>query len=141
MVEFSPNIDAAPATLEINKSNIVDVVRFSADGTGLHPEVPEILIVKADINPNDIVSAVFSCVEQSVSINAAVVRELLKRVQPSSQHFAAILTACIDGIMNVRNKEASVYRTKHPELGEWRWLRKWVIPMLDTAVNKELDPY
>lgn len=155
MVESNTNVQPEPSTLEIKPNNGVDPylvvaltrenitkeIAFSAQVTGNHPEVPNKLAIDSSIKARDIVLAVNHCMEEAISVNATVVWELLKHIPHTYEDLGNILIACTLGVQKVAQKNDDVYLTKHPEMGEYRWLMKWVKPMFDTAVNKSLDPH
>lgn len=142
IVEINPdNKDVKPYVVEVTRDNIANVVKFSAQGSGIHPETPNRLIIHRDINARDIVLSVNSCMGEGISVHARVVWELVKHIPHNYKDLGNILNACTLGIQRVAEKNENVYQTKHPEIGEYRWLRKYVEPMFDITVNKALDPY
>lgn len=142
-IEIKPDNGVDPYVVaELTRENITKEIAFSAQGSGIHPEVPNKLIIHRGINARDIVSSVNYCMGEAISVNARVVLELLKYVPHTYKDLGNILNACTLGIQTVAEKEdANTYQTRLPEMGEYRWLRKWVEPMFDQTINRKLDPY
>lgn len=140
IVELNPD-NKKPYVVEVTQGNIAKAIAFLAQDRGMHPVTPDKLVIHRGINARDIVLAVNYCMGEKISVNARVVWELLKHIPHDYKDLGNILNACTLGIQRVAEKNGNVYQTKIPEIGEYRWLRKWVEPMFDTAVNKALNPY
>lgn len=120
--------------VEINGENLLEQIRFSANGRG--PEVAGELIFNKRLTGADIVGAIKSCVIEGSSINSRVALKALKQTPCTAEQLGDVVKACTEGLLETRQKQADWHSTVLPEMAQYRHLRREALDMFDVAVNQ-----
>ena len=119
--------------VEINKGNIGEYSRFSANGRV--KQVDSIELGK-DLKPQDFVNEIIKCSTEGISVRSDVVNRALDQLPFTYQQAKIITDACSEGLMRVKEKDADKYRVKLPEMNQYRWVRRKATEIFDREVNK-----
>lgn len=119
--------------VEINKGNIEQHVRFSANG---RVEKLDPIELGKDLKPQDFVDAIKTSVDDGISIRADVFVAALDKLPFAYQEAKSITDACNEGLVRVKEKSADKYGVKLPEMNQYRWVRRKAIEIFDREVNK-----
>jgi len=119
--------------VEINKGNIGEYARFSANGRV--KEIDSIEFGK-DLKPQDFVEAIKTSVAEQISVHGDVFKAALDNLPFTFQQAKSIVDACNEGLVRVREKDADTYQVKHPEMSQYRWVRRKATEIFDREVNK-----
>lgn len=119
--------------VEINKGNVEEYTRFSADGPV--KQIDSIEFGK-DLNPQDFVEAIKTSVAEEISVRGDVFESALDNFPFTSRQAKSIVDACNEGLMRVNEKDADKHSVKLPEMSQYRWVRRKATEIFDREVNK-----
>lgn len=119
--------------VEINKGNIEQHVRFSANG---RVEKIDTIEFGKDLTPQDFVDEIRKSVDSKVSVRADIFNAALDQLPFTYQQAKSITDACNEGFVCVKEKDADKYGVKLPEMSQYRGVRRKATQIFDREVNK-----
>lgn len=122
--------------MEINKGNITDIVQFSSRGLKDKKDEPlPAFTFHPEVGPDDVLEAIQGSIAKGISVKAEYVVEFLRSMPFTYQQLGAVVTACTEGMMRIKESGRWYYSGIY-DMAQYRKLRKEAVLLFDTEINR-----